>query len=401
MPRDLPSLHDADWLQQAELQALLHALAQEGGEGRVAGGAVRNALLGMPVADVDVATTLLPDRVTQICTARGFAVHPTGIDHGTVTVVINHKAFEVTTLRQDVKTDGRRATVAFTDDWQQDALRRDFTMNALYCDATGKIYDYTNGCEAIRKHRVRFVGTPSRRIAEDYLRVLRFFRFHALYGKGALDEHGLAACARHRRGLRQLSAERVTQELVKLLNAPRPTPVLQAMAKAGVLSEVIPHGAAWRHVRRLPQDAMLRLSMLLKDPANWGERLRLSNANIARLNAMASAPILSPTMSIAQQRRMLHQLGPQGYVDAARLSFARSSAALDDSAWTRLATLPQRWSAPAFPVNGKDLIAAGFAPGPELGETLRQLEALWIAKDFKPTRADLLAHAKTRGSPNV
>ena len=180
----LPSFARVSWLRAASLQTLFAAIGDAGGEARVAGGAVRNALLKIPVADIDLATTLSPERTMQVCKAAGFAVHPTGIDHGTVTVVADHHPYEVTTLRHDVETDGRRAKVQYTDDWQADAMRRDFTMNALYCDSRGKLYDFTNGYEDTLRKRIIFVGSPAKRIQEDYLRILRFFRFHARFGKG-------------------------------------------------------------------------------------------------------------------------------------------------------------------------------------------------------------------------
>jgi poly(A) polymerase len=230
--RELPSLHDQAWLNEPRLQEVLRVL-NASGETRVAGGAVRNALLGVAVADVDVATVLLPEEVMTAAKAAGFGVHPTGLDHGTITITCKKAAFEVTTLRRDIETDGRHAVVSFTTNWAEDAARRDFTINAMYCDAAGKIYDYTKGYADIQKRKVKFVGVPEERIAEDYLRILRFFRFHAWYGKNAPDKEGLQACIKLRSGLKKLSVERVRQELFKLLAAPNAVKTLQLMATNG------------------------------------------------------------------------------------------------------------------------------------------------------------------------
>ncbi len=391
---DLPSLAGEGWLADHRLQSLLALLNEMGGEAMVAGGAVRNALLGVAVADVDVATTLPPQEVVRRCGASGFAVHPTGIDHGTVTVVVHHMPFEVTTLRRDVTTNGRRATVAFTGDWAEDAARRDFTMNAMYCGADGKVHDFTDGYADILRRKVRFVGTPSRRIREDFLRILRFFRFHAHYGKGAPDPIGLAACTRLRKGLDGLSAERIRQELLKLLVAPRAVETLKIMRKAGILKHVLEAAPDWRVMKRLPPDAMLRLSVLARETASLQEHLRLSNEQAKRLQAMAEAPLLSPDFRDTERRRILYHIGPQAWRDAVHLSWARSRAALDDRDWQVLAGLPDDWPVPTFPVTGRDLQAAGFAAGPGMGEALRKLEDWWIASDFKPAREDLLARAR-------
>jgi poly(A) polymerase len=357
---------------------------------------VRNALLGVAVADVDIATTLAPPLAMACCQRAGFGVHPTGMDHGTITVVNRHMAFEVTTLRRDVTTDGRRATVAFTEDWALDAARRDFTMNALYCDAGGKLYDFTNGYADILRGKVRFVGLPSRRIREDYLRILRFFRFYAQFGRGAADAEGLAACARQRKGLDNLSAERIRQELLKLLVAPRAVDALKVMASAGVLPHVIDHVPAWRVISRLPADALLRLAVLARDTGGLQARLRLSNDEAKRLQAIAEAPPVTPLFRPQERRVLLYHLGRQAYRDSAAIAFARSKAAADDPEWQALLALADNWPIPVFPLSGKDLQANGVAPGPGMGESLRKLEDLWIASDFKLTREELLARAKPR-----
>ncbi|MCA0432744.1 MAG: CCA tRNA nucleotidyltransferase [Proteobacteria bacterium] len=389
------------WLREPRLRALLRLLNGDGGETRVAGGAIRNAILGQPIADIDLATTLLPEQVSARAARQGFSVHPTGIDHGTVTVVVQGGPFEVTTLRRDVSTDGRRATVAFTADWRKDAFRRDFTMNAMFCDAAGKIYDFTDGYAACVNHRVSFVGSPAGRIREDYLRILRFFRFHAAYGRGALDQAGLAACKRLRKGLASLSVERIRQELLKLLVAPRAVETLKAMAEAKILAMVLPFQPEWRVLKRLPADAMLRLHVLAAPSDDLQQRLRLSKDEAKRLRALAEAPPLSPALRPDERRQLLYALGPAAFRDAVHLAWARSRASLADPQWRSLLRLPGRWAAPQFPVTGADLIATGLAPGPAMGEMLRSLEDWWIASSFKPSRGDLLARAKTQGKDHA
>lgn len=392
---DIPSLAGEPWLSDRRLQSLLALVAAGGGEARVAGGAVRNALLGVAVADIDVATTLPPQAVVRLAGDAGFAVHPTGIEHGTVTVVVHHMPFEVTTLRRDVTTDGRRATVAFTTDWAEDAARRDFTMNAMYCDASGKVYDFADGYADILARKVRFVGTASRRIREDYLRILRFFRFHAHFGKGAADPEGLKACIRLRNGINALSAERITQELFKIVAAPTPFAVLKTMQDGKILQPCLPHAGTrvpdWRVLRRLPADGLLRLFVLNGQSADCGPRLRLSNSQQTRLRQLEEAPHITPDFLPHERRRLLYALGPSCYADAVALSWARGKAAPDHPEWTALRDVPLHWTAPKFPVTGRDLQAAGLAPGPAMGETLRRLEDWWIASDFKPSRDELLA----------
>ena len=386
----LPSLARAPWLRTPGLQRLFAVIAEAGGEARVAGGAVRNALLKVPVADVDLATTLPPERVMEICAATGMGVHPTGIAHGTVTVVIDHHPYEVTTLRHDVETDGRRAKVQYTDDWQADALRRDFTMNAMYCDARGKISDFTDGYRDLLRNRIRFVGSPAKRIAEDYLRILRFFRFHARFGKGAPGKAGLAACRRFAKGLAGLSAERVAQEMFKLLAAPGAVATLKVMARENILKHVFPYTEDWRVIGRLPPDPVLRLAVLAADPASLKERLRLSNRDATRIEMLAGHGAPSPALRPREQGIMLYQLGPEAWRDLVHLAWARSKAALDDRGWKKLLGLPGRWPIPKFPVTGRDLAAKGMAPGPDMGETLRRLEDWWIASDFKLGKDELL-----------
>jgi poly(A) polymerase len=396
---DLPSLASESWLKDPALQAVMSAIAARGGEARVAGGAVRNALLGEEVTEVDLATSLTPEQVTEACVAKGMGVHPTGITHGTVTVVADHHPFEVTTLRHDIETDGRRATVKFTDDWEADAMRRDFTMNALYCDAKGRISDFTNGYRDILARRVIFVGDPEQRIREDYLRILRFFRFHARYGEGAPDAAGLAACVRLSAGMDALSAERIRQEMFKLMAAKGAVPTLRLMAEQGILSHLLPYTEDWSVIARLPPDPLLRLAVLALEPLAMRERWRLSNHEAKRLEAISSLVAPTPGLRETEQKIVLYQIGPEAWTDLVRIAWARSDTTMEDSRWRALLSLPQRWHIPVLPVSGGDLLAAGMKPGPEIGATLKALEDWWVASGFTPGKLELL-NRLTQGKDN-
>ena len=263
-------------------------------------------------------------------------------------------------------------------------------MNALYCDAHGKIYDFTDGYRDILRNRISFVGSPAKRIAEDYLRILRFFRFHARFGKGAPGKAGLAACARNAKGLDGLSAERIRQEMFKLLAAPGAVATLKAMARSGILRHVIPYTEHWRVLARLPPDPVLRLAVLAAESDTLKERLRLSNHDAGRIAAVLANLPPAPELRAHEQRVVLYHLGPECWRDSVQLAWAKSRAPLNDARWKRLLRLPDRWSIPALPVSGRDLIAAGLKAGPELGATLRRLEDWWIASDFKAGRDALL-----------
>lgn len=386
----LPRWRQAGWLRARSLRRIFRAIAAAGGEARVAGGAVRNAIMGLPVNEVDLATTLSPDQVTAACHAAGLSVHPTGIDHGTVTVVADHHPYEVTTLRHDVETDGRWAKVAYTDDWRADALRRDFTMNALFCSEKGEIFDYTNGyADALRK-RIIFVGDPATRIREDYLRILRFFRFHARFGRGRPDAAGLSACIALAGGLEKLSPERIRQEMFRLLAAPRAVPTLRLMHRVGVLRHLLEYREEWRVIERLPPDPVLRLAALAAKPLAMKDRWRLSNAEARRIEVIHGACRPDPGLRPAEQKIVLYQTGLAAWRDLVRIAWARSDDPPDDRRWRKLLRLPERWPIPRLPVTGADLIAAGMTPGPELGATLARLEDWWVASGFRPGKDDLL-----------
>jgi poly(A) polymerase len=386
----LPSLARARWIKEPSLQRVFALVAGAGGEARVAGGAVRNALFGEPLGDIDIATTLAPQDVMTAFKAAGISVHPTGIEHGTVTVVVDHKPYEITTLRRDVETDGRRAVVAFTDDWKADALRRDFTINALYCDAAGKIHDYVGGYADILRKRIIFVGTPAARIKEDYLRILRFFRFLAAYEKMTPDRASLAACVRLKKGLLGLSAERIAREMFKLLVGPKAVPILKLMAKHKVLKNILAHSDDFRVIQRLPLDPLLRAFVLAIKPEGLREAWRLSNNQARRIDALLQGIVLTPKLRENEQRKLLYAMGTEAWRDSAYLSWAKSRAPLTDRAWERMLKLPARWVVPSLPVAGRDLLALGFPSGPDLGRELKRLEDYWIASDFKSTKEELL-----------
>jgi poly(A) polymerase len=355
--------------------------------------------MGEPIADIDIATTLKPEQVMEAAKRADLGVKPTGLDHGTVMLIADHKPFEVTTLRVDAETFGRRARVAFTDDWAADAGRRDFTMNALYCDCDGTILDLVDGYRDIKRRLVRFVGKPKQRIEEDYLRILRFFRFHARYGRGALDADGLKACIRLRNGMARLSRERIRQELLKLLVAPRAAQTIAIMERSKILHQCLPGPFALPHLRKLQAldarqgfmpDAILRLYVLTPRGTSLGKELRLSNDETSRLSRLRSAPQLSPALRERERRVVLYMLGAAAWRDAVKAQWAQGRAAVARQDWRDLHDLPDHWAIPRFPVNGRQLIDAGLAEGPELGGILARLEDFWIASDFAPSREDLL-----------
>ncbi|PBB65032.1 CCA tRNA nucleotidyltransferase [Mesorhizobium sp. WSM4312] len=406
----------ADWLADKHLQRLLAALAEGGEEARVAGGAVRNTLMGQPVADVDIATTCLPQEIIRRAETEGFKPVPTGIEHGTITVVAGGKPYEITTLRADVETDGRRAKVSFGRDWKLDAERRDFTINALYADADGSIVDLVGGIADIEARRLRFIGDAEARIREDYLRILRFFRFFAWYGEGRPDAEGLKACARLKEGLAHLSAERVWSELKKLLSAPDPSRALLWMRQAGVLTAALPESEKWGidAIHGLTKaekdlgwaaDPMLRLEAIVPPDAarmkTLAERLRFSTAELDRLRYWALSTAVEPKTTEGELAKRLYRGDRQGVVDRLRLSLAgarvraveNNDALLEAGGFSRLLAFALKWEKPVFPLKGADLTALGATPGPKLGEILKNLETEWIEAGFAADRGTLLDRA--------
>jgi poly(A) polymerase len=375
------------------LASLLDVLNGDGEETRIVGGAVRDALLGRAVGDVDLATTAEPEAVIRRARAARLRTVPTGIEHGTVTVVVHGQPFQVTTLRHDVETDGRHAVVAFGRDWATDALRRDFTINGLSLGRDGAVHDHVGGLDDLAHGRVRFIGAPERRIAEDYLRILRFFRFHAGYGRGAPDAAAVEACIAGRGGLARLSRERVRAELLKLLAAPGAPAVVELMGDIGLLGRILGGVPRVRRLQRLAAieagfreaDPIRRLGavglFVREDAERLRERLRLSNDEATRLAALAerlpAAPLDGPAA-----RAALYRDGPVVFRDRVLVGWAATPAAPDDPAWQRFARLPETWPVPHLPLRGADLVAHGFAPGPALGRALAAIEARWIAADF-------------------
>jgi len=406
-------LPDTGWLKDGALARLLSLLDRDGEEARVVGGAVRNALIRLPFDEVDIATTAVPDEVTRRAAAAGLKAIPTGAEHGTVTVVIDGKPFEVTTLRVDIETYGRKAKVSFGRDWAKDAARRDFTINALSVSADGKIHDYVGGLADIAAHKVRFIGEPAQRIAEDYLRILRFFRFHAWYAHGPPDAAGLHACVVARAGLETLSRERVRMELMKLLVAPRATPTLAVMAETGILGTVlggVPLLASFENMAKVeaaigaPADAVQRLGALgvatMEDAERLSERLRLSNAEFERLMALEYWWRVKPAAGEHAARVLLYQLGTKSFVDRALVAWSRSDAGAADAAWRQLATLAQRWIAPIFPLKAQDFLSRGVPKGPPMGAALRAAEQAWVDADFPDDRAAIEAIAERAAQDN-
>jgi poly(A) polymerase len=398
----------APWMSAPATLAVIGALEARGGDGcaRFVGGSVRNALIGRKIDDIDIATVLTPDEVMAALTAAGLRYVPTGVEHGTVTAIADGRPYEVTTLRRDVETDGRRAVVAFTTDWAEDAQRRDFRLNALYMDPDGLIHDPTGaGVADALAGRIVFVGDAETRIREDYLRILRFFRFRAWFGQGAPDAVGLAACAALKGGLERLSAERVSKELLKLLSAEDPREAVAEMAGAGVLQAILPETLPLNRLNALvvierglgETDAELRLAALLPGSAEAAgavaQRLRLSNAQRERLQAATPPdPNIGAAMTPGAARRRLYVLGERAFQDRLRLAWAERGG--EGAPWLDLLRLARDWVRPKFPLTGHDAAAAGLPPGPEVGEALRRVEAFWIEHDFQPDREALFERLK-------
>lgn len=396
------ALHDATWLTSGAAARVLGILNCDGEEARVVGGAVRNALLGLPVGEIDIATTALPEEVINRAKRARIKSVPTGIEHGTVTLVIENKAFEVTTLREDVETFGRKAKVAFGRDWTRDALRRDFTINGLSLTPDGVVHDDVGGLADIEARRVRFIGEPAQRIAEDYLRILRFFRIHAAYGKGEPDSAGHDACIAGRDGLCTLSAERIRMEMLKLVVASGAGPALVAMDNAGLLrftASVAYHGVFAKMVEAeaqlgLDPDPIRRLGALAvavtEDAKRLSQRLRLSNAETKRLDSMGHRWWRLKDMDEDIARRRFYRIGDAGrYLDRIMLAWSRAGRDATSSYWQKFVSLPDRWTPPVFPLKGGDFIARGIAEGPALGHVLTLAEDAWLAARFPMDEAAL------------
>jgi poly(A) polymerase len=384
-----PSQHG--WMTAPETVQVMAALL----EARFVGGAVRNALLGVPVVDIDIAVPMPPQETMARLAKNGIKYVETGIDHGTITAIAGVHAFEITSLRRDVETDGRHAVIAFTDDWAEDATRRDFTINALYASADGEIFDYATGVEDLIAGRVRFMGDARTRIAEDYLRVLRLFRFHAWYGKGDIDPDGLRAAADARGKLKTLSAERVAKELLRLLEAGKPAPVLRVMAATGILSELLPGALQLPRLERLTEidadnlfarDGVIRLAALLPDNGEAAhasaDALKLSNADRLRLEQALGGEGIAAHLSAKDARRLLYRFGAARFRDKVRLAWAGASKNGNALQHRMLLEMADNWQRPRFALSGLDVMQAGVPQGPEVGRVLGQVEDWWVDGDF-------------------
>jgi len=407
------------WMTSPETLAVVAALEAGGREARFIGGCVRDSILKMPVKDIDIATPEPPERVLSLLQDAGIKAIPTGIDHGTITAVIDDKHYEVTTLRVDVETDGRRATVAFTDDWLADALRRDFTINTLSCTVDGDIYDPLTGLEDLGAKWVRFVGNAHERIEEDVLRLLRFFRFYATYGKPQPDIDALQGCRLLAPRLKELSAERVCGELFRTLLAPNPADTMLLMNGERVLEHILLEATdfgclrmvSWLEstairVDSIRPDPVRRLaSMLSPDETGYpdlGHRLHLSNAQAERLSVMTRKPVVpDPDMSEPQRRRALYHLGPDHFRDliiiqwASELSINPRHPAERTESWLGLLADTDNWEPVSFPLLGRDVLALGMEPGPAVGELIKKVEQWWEDGNFQADRQQCLDELQT------
>ena len=391
-----------DWKDEPTTRAVMDALGARDGQARFVGGCVRNSLMGLAITDIDIATVHTPDETTRRLEAADITAKPTGIAHGTITAVLKGRPFEITTLRRDVDTDGRHAVVAFTDDWSEDAARRDFTMNALFMDLDGVILDPVNGRQDAIDGRVLFVGEPDQRIQEDALRILRFFRFQAQYGQAVMDAEGLRACARNAALQITLSGERIRAELLKLLGAPGAATVMRSMADVGILAPLFQVDLNIDALDRLVAleaetgpcraDPLRRLAILLgPSDAVTIDRLRLSNAERVRLRAMFTDR-LDPGASESTLKTTLYKLGPARFIDA--LLISASLAHVKSGGLQGGLKIAETWTAPRFPLRGADLIKLGLAPGERVGRILARIEDHWISDGMRGNHEVCLSWAR-------
>ena len=405
----------APWMTAPATRAVIDALTAEGADVRFVGGCVRDALLGRESDDIDIGTPDPPERVLALLDGAGIETRtvPRGIEHGTVTALAGGERYEITTLRRDERTDGRHAEVAFTDDWREDAARRDFTINAMSATSDGVLFDYFGGQEDLAAGRVRFVGDPATRIAEDHLRLLRFFRFHAWYGRGEPDEAALAACKDAAHTIPSLSGERVQAEMLKLLKAENPVPAVTAMQEVSVLAVLLPEAQETTHLARLIQvdktvggpDSIRRLAALVAGSdgvSAVAERWRLAGTDGMRLSALVELlEFLTTGIDDLALRRLIYRLGKTQPGDEALFGFAERNEG--DEAWRRMLETLEAWKPPTLPVSGADVLALNIPEGPEVGRLLTAVEEWWIELDFAPDRAALLERldalvAESRGA---
>ncbi len=387
----MTSLATAPWLAWPQTQRLTAALGAD--NLRFVGGAVRDTLLGLPVADIDIATLYVPTEIIARLKAAGIKAVPTGIDHGTITAVVDGLPFEVTTLRRDVETDGRRAVVAFSTEWREDAARRDFTFSALYMNMYGELFDYFGGLDDLMARRVRFIGDALTRIREDGLRILRFFRFHARFGAGPPDADGLAACIARVNDLMALSRERVRDEVLKLLAAADPVPTVALMIEAGIFAPVLPEITSADRLGRLVTTEravgdvapLRRLAALLPNECaalqDVGHRLKLSKAMMKRLVALAG-PAFAGLHTEQEARVAIYRDGSQAFIDRV----IADPQVEDPARWVAYA---QGWQLPNLPVSGQHFVNRGLPVGPAISAAVRAFEQAWIGADF-PTDSDMI-----------
>ena len=399
----------APWLFEPRLQTVFDAIEAAGGEARVAGGAVRNALMGEDVGDVDLATTLVPEATMEALEDAGLKAVPTGIDHGTITAVSDATGYEITTIRDDIETDGRHAVVRFGTDWKRDAFRRDLTINGLYCDRHGEVFDPLGNLDDVKARQVRFIGDAGERIEEDYLRILRFFRFFAQYGAGRPDAEGLKAVTRLKKGLERVSVERIWMELRKLLAARDPSRSLLWMRTTGVLNLILPESEKWGIDFVAPlieaetrfgwqADALQRLQAIIRPDGavarKLAKRLKLSNADRDRLLAWAMAELPEPPLEEEILKQQIYYGDQQAITDRLRLAAAtaisRSEPADRIEAIGGNAAFSSDWAPPQLPVSGKNLVAKGIPEGREVGRLLKRLEKTWVESGFSLTAEALL-----------
>ncbi len=406
--RQLPGLGGADWLKSPALKSVFSLLGSPD-EVRVVGGAVRDALMAEAVGDIDLATVHKPEEIMRRAENAGIKAVATGGDHGTVSLIVGQggktHVFEVTPLRIDVETDGRHAVTAPTQSWELDAQRRDFSINALYCDENGTVYDLVDGYRDVQARRVRFIGSAMQRIEEDYLRILRFFRFSALYGKGALEAQGLAACIAGKQGLAQLSAERIKKEIFKLVMAPFAVAIIERMVDVEVMAEILPGRVLPQGFANLVKiepgaDALLRLAVLAGGDAElmltWAKRLKLSKKETACLASLGRhVAAFSSTLEEGAQKVLLYRLGEKLYRQCVVVAWSLEDPSTDVSVWEKMVTLPQRWRVPVFSPSGEDVLNLGLEAGPQVGEVLLQLEQEWIDAEFDWDAQEQMAQLKT------
>jgi len=396
-----PRIAPQPWMVESATQAVLVALAAAGVEARFVGGSVRDALLGRPIGDIDIATPAPPERIIELLEKSGIRVVPTGLAHGTVTAIVPPRQFEITTLRRDVETYGRRARVAFDADWAADAARRDFTINAIFLTPDGTIHDPVGGLADLQARRVRFVGDPATRIAEDVLRLLRYYRFEARFGAGVGDPEARAACRAAAHLLPTLSGERVAQELIRLLETRDPVAVLRIMQNDGVLAVVLPEARRLDRLRRLIEieptaDPLRRLAALIEVDGEGAvalaARLHFSNAWRDRLHSLAPPWPFDPQGDARAQRRALYQFGAERYRDIALLRAVQGD--MSRSLLAELLDLAGKWTPPRFPLAGRDVTALGISPGERVGQLLAAVREWWEDGDFTPDRAACLAYLR-------